>query len=312
MSPDLSAWLAAGRFLPWRGQRVFVAQTAARGAGHDTLLLLHGYPTGSFDWAPLWPELSRHARLLAPDFLGLGFSDKPLDGGYRVEDHADQVEDLLHSQGVARCRLLAHDLGVSVAQELLARQRQGRLAARIERVAFLNGGLCPAAYRPRLIQRLLASPLGPWLAPRVSRRAFDGALRRLFALAPPPGLLDDFWALLEHQQGRRIAHLNGRFWRDRLTQQARLLQPLLAPDAPPLRLVWGMADPNSGRAMAEAFQRLKPDADLVALEGVGHWPQVEAPDAVLSALRPFLFALVPAPSPSTAAKPRAARARGRR
>lgn len=284
MSTALDRWLAHGSTLRWRGHRVFVAE----GGQGPAVLLLHGYPTGSYDWAPLWPGLRAQARVLAPDFLGLGFSDKPLQADYGLSAQADLVQDLLRDRGLRRVRVLAHDLGVSVAQELLARVREGRADLEIEALVLLNGGLCPAAYRPRWIQRLLASPLGGWIGPQVSRSAFERTLRELFCQAPPPGLLDDFWTLLEHQQGRRVAHRVGAFWRERQALQERLLRPLLDPVCPPLRLINGSAAPNSGRHMVDAFLTLRPTTDLVRLEGVGHWPQWEAPETVWHALAPFL------------------------
>ncbi|MBB5202739.1 pimeloyl-ACP methyl ester carboxylesterase [Inhella inkyongensis] len=284
MGKDLDTWLARGHSWSWRGRRIFVAK-GGQGAAR---LLLHGYPTGSFDWAPLWARLTQSGQVLAPDFLGLGFSDKPLHASYALGDHADMVLDLLQAHGVDEVSLVAHDLGVSVAQELLARIQEGACALRVRAVVLLNGGLCPQAYRPRWIQRLLASPLGGWIGPQLSRTAFERTVRGLFATPPEPDLLDDFWTLLEHQQGRQVAHRVGAFWRERLTLQERLLKPLLSPQCPPLRLVNGSADPNSGRHMADAFLRLRPDTDLVRLESVGHWPQWEAPEAVWAALGPFL------------------------
>lgn len=291
MSHDLETWWARGQLWPWRGQRIFVAQA---GQG-PAVVLLHGYPTGSFDWWPLWPGLTARWRVLAPDFLGLGFSDKPEGGSYRLADHADLVVDLLREQGIRSATFIAHDLGVSVAQELLARVRAGDVDLEVEALVLLNGGICPDAYQPRWIQRLLASPLGAWIGPQVSRGAFERTIRSLFAEPPPPSLVEDFWCLLEHQQGRRVAHRAGAFWRERLAQQQRLLAPLLDARCPPLRLINGSRDPNSGRHMVDAFLSLRPDTDLVRLPAVGHWPQWEAPDAVWQALAPFLEAHTHAP-----------------
>lgn len=284
MSPDLETWWARGRLWPWRGHRIFVAQA---GQGPVTVLL-HGYPTGSYDWWPLWLRLAAQSQLIAPDFLGLGFSDKPERGRYGLADHADLVLDLLHEQGVRSVAFVAHDLGVSVVQEILARQREGAVALEVRAVALLNGGLCPAAYRPRWIQRLLASPLGAWIGPQVSRPVFERTLRALFVVPPPPALIDDFWLLLEHQQGRRVTHRVGAFWRERLAHAQRLVAPLLEVGAPPLRLINGSDDPNSGRHMVDAFLALRPEVDLVRIAGTGHWPHWEATETVWHALAPFL------------------------
>ena len=285
MSAALDAWRRRGQLVDWRGQRVFVAQ-AGRG---PALLLIHGYPTGSFDWHAVWDALAERFSVIAPDMLGLGFSDKPRQHRYSLQDHADLHESLIAQLRLSRLSVVAHDLGVSVAQELLARRRENAALAPIDAVVLLNGGVCPEAYRPRAIQHLLASPLGAWLGPRIPRHAFDRSVRSLFGAATPATaeLLDDFWQLVNHNEGRRVTHALSRFWCERLALRERLLAPLVQGDVA-LRLINGAADPNSGRHMAERYRELVPDADIVSLAGIGHWPQIEAPLAVQRAAVEFL------------------------
>jgi pimeloyl-ACP methyl ester carboxylesterase len=287
MSAALDAWQRHGRCIEWRGHRVFVAQ-AGRG---PALLLIHGYPTGSFDWHSVWEALAARFTVIAPDMLGLGFSDKPRGHAYSLQDHADLHEALIDRLQLRRLSVMAHDLGVSVAQELLARRSEDRSLPPIESLVLLNGGLCPEAYKPRFIQHLLSSPAGPWLGPRIPRRAFDRSVSTLFGPQAPVSieLLDDFWQLANHNEGLRVAHAVGRFYVDRLAMRDRLVGPLLRSSVP-IRLINGAADPNSGRHMAERYRAVVPGADIVSLERVGHWPQIEAPQAVLASALPFLAA----------------------
>ena len=148
---SVDAWRDAGTFVDLRGYRMFYRR---EGRG-PALLLIHGYPTSSWDWARIWPELTTRYDVIALDMLGFGESAKPRDHHYSILEQADLQAALLGALGVARVHVLAHDYGVTVAQELLAR------GAPIDSVAFLNGGLFPETHRPRLIQRILASPLGP-------------------------------------------------------------------------------------------------------------------------------------------------------
>ncbi len=285
MSPRLAQWRHGGRDFLWRRHRLFYKD---EGQG-PALLLLHGYPTGSFDWHALWPALRQRHRLIAPDLLGLGFSDKPRHHVYTLTQHAEAVDDLLDSLKLAEVHVVAHDLGVRVAQELLARRETQPALARITRLVLLNGAMCPEAYRPRVIQRLLASPLGAWLGPRVPRRAFDRAVRGLFGLHTPPSaeLLDDFWSLLEFGEGRRVTHAVGRFWQPRWAMRDRLVGALLRSPVP-LRIVNGAADPNSGRHMVARWLDLAPHAEVISLAGIGHWPQIEDPHRTARAILEFL------------------------
>ena len=131
--------------------------------GRPPLLLIHGYPTASYDWVRVWPRLAARHSLYALDLLGFGRSEKPRDTDYPIELQADLCMALLDDRGVGNAHVLAHDYGDTVAQELLAREREGQL--RIASMAFLNGGLFPETHRARPIQKLLANPLlGPLLA----------------------------------------------------------------------------------------------------------------------------------------------------
>jgi pimeloyl-ACP methyl ester carboxylesterase len=285
LTPRLREWQQGGEFLRYRGLQVFVRRA---GSG-PVLLLLHGYPTGSYDWHCVWQGLARSHTVVALDMLGLGFSDKPLHHPYRIADHADLHDWLIDHLGIQRPTLVAHDLGVTVAQEMLARRRPGTAHTRqLAGVVLLNGGVVPQAYRPRTIQRLLASPLGPWLGPRIGRAAFDRSLQRLFAPAHPPaeGLLDDLWTLVKHNDGLQVAHRVGRFWRERVPLSERLLEPLQQRRVPTL-MINGALDPNSGWHMAQRYLSLVPDATVVRLDDAGHWPQFDHPETVVEQISRF-------------------------
>ncbi|MET0335706.1 MAG: alpha/beta hydrolase [Rhizobacter sp.] len=285
MTPALHAWQRQGGYIDWRGHRVFVAR-AGRG---PSLLLIHGYPTGSYDWHAVWEALTAHYTVIAPDMLGLGFSDKPAEHAYSVQDHADLHDEVIDRLGLRRFSVIAHDLGVSVAQELVARQCDDTTRPQIDALVLLNGGVCPEAYQPRFIQHVLSSPVGPWIGPRIPRRAFERSVRALFGPDTPPSdaLIDDFWCLATQRDGLKVAHAVGRFYLDRMALRERLVEPLLR-HVVPVRLINGAADPNSGRHMAERYRGLVKDADIVSLDRIGHWPQIEAPQAVLDAALPFL------------------------
>ena len=157
LSPPVSPaeWRRAGDHHDWRGHRIF---HRVGGAG-EPLLLIHGFPTTSWDWARLWAPLTARFRVLALDLIGFGFSAKPRRFAYSIVTQADLVEAFLAREGVARYRLVAHDYGVSVAQELLARHRDGRAVATPVAVCLLNGGLFPESHRP-LLTRATSGPIG--------------------------------------------------------------------------------------------------------------------------------------------------------
>jgi pimeloyl-ACP methyl ester carboxylesterase len=290
MDAELERWKAAGRYFDYLGFEVFYR---TEGSG-TPLLLIHGYPFNTWDWAPIWPTLTGRFTVIAPDMLGMGFSDKPSTYEYSVPDHADMHEALLAHLGVTACHILAHDIGDSVGQEMLARHELGQQSygsLRIESLTWLNGGLFNETYRPRLMQKVLSrTPLGDLAShsPKMllSQRVLERTINELFGphTQPSPRMHDLFNQILDYNDGKRVTHKVGRFVNDRYLYRNRWVRAMRQTKVP-MRLIDGPADPNSGRHMADRYRQLIPNPDVVVLDdGIGHWPQIEAPQAVLAAL----------------------------
>jgi pimeloyl-ACP methyl ester carboxylesterase len=246
-------------------------------------VLVHGFPTASWDWSAIWPRLVPHYTCLAPDLIGYGFSAKPRAFGYSIGAQADVVEALLARQGIERYRLIAHDYGVSVAQELLARQREGA-KARLVAVCLLNGGLFPETHRALWSQRLLASPrFGPWFARVASYRMFRAGMRRIWGATPPPEVeLRAMWQLIQHADGMAIMPQLIGYMAERRQRRERWVGALVGAEVP-IRLIDGLLDPVSGAHMVARYRELVARPDVVELPRVGHYPQLEAPEAVADA-----------------------------
>jgi len=287
-SPRLQAWIDGGEMRRLAGHEVFTRTAVA--AGRPPLLLIHGYPTASYDWARVWPRLAEHYSLYALDMLGFGLSAKPRDCDYPIALQADLCMALLAAEGVGEVHVLAHDYGDTVAQELLAREREGQL--RIASMVFLNGGLFPETHRARPIQKLLANPLaGPVLARLMGYARFEATMLSISGEQPPTREeLQDLWVLIERDGGRQALARLINYMAQRRRHRARWVGALVASTVP-RRLICGAVDPVSGRHLAERYRELVPDPDVVVLEGVGHYPQLEVQDAVLDAYVAFRAAI---------------------
>ncbi|WP_205876467.1 alpha/beta fold hydrolase [Mycobacterium camsae] len=288
MDADLKRWLDSGECFDYLGFKIFYR---AAGSGHP-LLLIHGYPFNSFDWAPIWPALVQRFTVIAPDMIGMGFSEKPGTYQYAVHDHADMHEALLAHLGVNTAHILAHDLGDSVGQELLARYEFGEQsygAFNIDSITWLNGGMFIESYTPRVAQKLMSgTALGDIVShlqgSRLSRRLLEPTLREMFGpkTKPTRHMMDVFNEILDYNDGRRVMHKVGRFINDRYIHRNRWVRAMRQ-TAVPQRLINGPIDPNSGAHMARRYAEVVPKADVVMLaEDIGHWPQLEAPEAVLT------------------------------
>lgn len=286
-SPSLDEWQRSGKFFDHRGHQIFYRTSPATGSG-QRLLLIHGFPTASWDWAQLWEPLARHFELITLDMIGFGLSAKPTDFAYSIKAQADLLSELLKHLGVSRCHLLAHDYGNTVAQELLARHVDKTDALTLDSVCFLNGGLFPEAHRPLLIQKLLLSPLGPLVARLSNRRSFAASMRRIFGphTQPSENELDTFWRLVTYNHGMRIMPKHIRYMVERRQHRQRWVGAVVSSPVR-LRLIDGLLDPISGAHLVARYRELVPRPDVVPLERVGHYPQVEAPAEVLAGVLQF-------------------------
>lgn len=248
--------------LDWREQAVdfdFAGQrirywTAGEG---EPLLLIHGFPTASWDWHRLWRPLAERYRLIACDMLGFGYSAKPRRHVYSLLEQADLQQALLAELGIDEpLHVLAHDYGDSVAQELLARHQDGDI--RLASCVFLNGGLFPETHHPVRVQKLLLGPFG-WLVGRMfSRQSLARSFARVFGpqTQPSQAELDGFWALIAENNGPAIMHRLIHYMPERQQQRERWLNAMQQTDVP-LRVIDGALDPISGAHMVERYRDRK-------------------------------------------------------
>jgi pimeloyl-ACP methyl ester carboxylesterase len=286
-SSTLADWQRSGSRFRHRGHSIFYRDEGPAGA--EALLCLHGFPTASWDWHRLWPGLVARWRVIAVDMIGYGFSDKPPRYPYSLLDQADLCQEILESLGVRRVHLLAHDVGDSVAQELLARhvERTSQGSLSIASVCLLNGGLFPETHRPTLTQKILASPVGFLAGRLMTERRFGTSFSEVFGARTKPTAaeLAEFWSLIAFNGGQRIAHQLIRYMKERLVHRQRWVGALHA--ELPLRVINGADDPVSGAHMIRRLREELPEADVVTLPGIGHYPQIEDPAEVMRAYLEF-------------------------
>ncbi len=279
MADQLTEWHRQGETttMPVRGVPRAVFRRVS-GSG-SPLVLLHGFPASSFEWARVEPLAARRHTVVTFDFLGYGASEKPRKHHYSVFEQADLTQALIESLGFEAVTLVAYDYGAIVASELLARE----LPFRIDRCVFLNAGLYADQYRPRLIQRASLWPVaGSLLARSLTERQFVRSWSRVFSPEHP---LDPELAGLHYRAlgaGDPDPDLTARLLRyipERAAHRDRF-EPVFTGTPVPLSFLWGMRDPVSGPRVARELRSRNPDADLVEYPDLGHCPHLEAPERV--------------------------------
>ncbi|OJJ22831.1 hypothetical protein BKI52_00335 [marine bacterium AO1-C] len=283
---SLEHWESTGKYAIIEGQQVFYKSD---GEG-EILLLLHGFATASWDWNKVYTPLTENYQVIAPDFLGFGFSNKPKQHSYTTHSRVDTLQQLLGGLGIREVHLVACSFSVSLVQELLCQQNEGKLSFTIQSACLLNGGLLTDVNRPSLPQRLMSSRFGNIITWFFSKKTLDKTLRKIFAEGTQPSdqLIDEYWQLLCHKNGLKVLHKTVYYLKERRLYAQRW-QNILQQTKVPIRLIWGVDenDTISGKDTVTKYQALVNNADVVALPNIGHYPQLEAPQLFITHLYAF-------------------------
>jgi pimeloyl-ACP methyl ester carboxylesterase len=286
LTPRVTAWRERGRDEKFRGHSIHVFDRGGRG---PVLVFLHGFPSSSYDWRLLL-DLETEDAVLAPDFLGFGLSDKPRDHDYTLHWQADLVEELVRRRAEGGpVVLVAHDMGTSVATELMARDIDGSLEMEIAGVLLLNGSMVQGAASPTLGQRILRSPVGPVFSRLSSERFFRQQFGSIFSPGHPLSdqEADDQWSLICAGGGRTLNHKTILYMEERFRHADRWHGALRSWPGP-LSIAWGMLDPVATERVLDAVVELSPAAPVTRFGDLGHYPQIEDPARVAEALRAAL------------------------
>ncbi|MCI3222733.1 alpha/beta fold hydrolase [Streptomyces sp. NP-1717] len=277
------------RYATVQGRQLFYREAGPAGA--PVLVLLHGFPTSSFMFRHLIPELADRYHVIAPDHLGFGLSDAPPVGefDYTFDALADLTRQLLAGLGVSRYAMYVQDYGAPVGWRLALRDPDA-----ITAIITQNGN----GYEAGLVESFWAPARAYW---HEQTPETVGAIREAFSLdaikwqylhgvADPSLVSPDTW-LHDHALVSRPG--NDRVQLKLLLDYASNL-PLYPPlhaylrdRRPPLLAVWGENDEIFGPDGARAFADDVPDARVRLLDG-GHFLLESALDEVAELIREFL------------------------
>jgi len=280
------AWAAQGAVHDVGGHQIFAVDLPAHDEQAEPVVVFHGFPTSSLDWHLVADRLRARRRVVALDFLGFGLSAKP-DRRYSIELQCDLAEVLLQQLDVTRCALVTHDMGDSIGGELLARQLAGTTELAVTRRVITNGSIYLDLAQLTAGQQYLLSlpdekawpPLGD------AAEVLRGSLAATCAPdhVPSDAELDAHVELILREGGDALLPRLIRYIEDRRAREERYTGAI--EDHPSaLTIVWGDQDPIAVVAMAHRLAERRPDATLRVLEGIGHYPMLEAPDRLAEAV----------------------------
>ncbi|HSS03753.1 MAG TPA: alpha/beta hydrolase [Solirubrobacterales bacterium] len=282
LTERVQRWRETGTTEDVLGRKLFVHRR--EGSEDPLLLFLHGFPSSSYDWRELL-DLRQGEAALAFDFLGFGLSEKPSDHVYTLAWQADAAEELVRRAGSPPVFVVGHDMGTSVATELMARDLRGELEMDVTGALLFNGSMLLHLAKPTVGQRMLRSSLGPLFARLTSETGFRAQFSRVFSAEHPLSAEEaaDQWSLIAHNDGQRIAYRTIHYMdeRERFTDR---WHGAIRDWPGQLTLAWGLLDPVARTEVLDGLRALRPGVETIELPEAAHYPQIERPDQIAAAL----------------------------
>ncbi len=271
------------------GRAVFYREAGPADA--PVIVLLHGFPTSSFMFRNLIPELADQYRVIAPDFLGFGYSDAPPveEFDYTFDALADHTAGLLAQLGVDRYAIYVQDYGAPVGWRLALRDPAAITAIVTQNGNGYDAGFVPEGWLPVWAYQREQNP--ETAAALREFLSFEATRNQYLAGVPDPSVVSpDTWhhdyALLA-RPGNDAVQL--KLFLDYASNPTLYpkLHDYLRTSGVPVLAVWGDGDPFFGPDGARAFAEDAVDPEIHLFEG-GHFLLESALPEVTRLMRDFL------------------------
>lgn len=298
MHTDLINWKNTGEYIAFGTHRhqLFVKRLgSANATAEKTLLLLHGFPESSFSYHLVVNGLlDKFDQIILFDMIGYGFSDKPTDNySYSLMEQADSAFEVWKHFGIKGGHLLAHDMGCSVATEIVARHVDGQMpdwfSDGLKSLTLTNGSVVLSLSKLRSMQKLLLTKAGFLAGKLVNYPLFKQQIKSAHGNS---NLSEETIAILYEgnklQNGHKKSYLTIKYINDRKRYEHNRWLPALAKTDLPIHICWGKDDEVAKVAMAYHLkEHVCPDCVLTVMDGVGHFGQLGNPDAWLNGVLGF-------------------------
>ena len=291
-------WRGRGEYFSWRPagtdtSSVEIFHVEMGDPEAPVLLLIHGWPTSSFDWSGAADQLSARFRVCALDFPGYGFSDKPQGWGYSLARDEELIEFYLAEViGADTGVIVAHDRGDSVALLHAARCAQGRSAMRPEHLVLSNGNIfLPLSNLTAGQRHMLDERSWTQIEAVLSASGLAAALGASMFTSPRTAddpVVEALAAIFSHDDGIKVLHETIQYLIERAKDEQTWLAGLSQAQFP-VTMVWGLSDTVAPPRVAsyvwnEYLMRKPGDNRLYFIPEANHYLQVDRPDAFVQVL----------------------------
>ncbi|MDP9348277.1 MAG: alpha/beta hydrolase [Gemmatimonadota bacterium] len=249
-----------------------------QGSG-DPVVLIHGIPTWGYLWHGLLPRLAETHRVLVPDLLGFGYSDKGDRFDRSIARQAEMLDLWMSTIGVERADVVAHDIGGGVALRLAT-----LLPHRVRRLVLMN----VVCYDSWPVEAMLQ--LGhPYVYRKTSASTLLAGLKQGLKMGfdsdAPAELLDGLLAPYSTEVGKLSLVRNAAALNTNLTTE---ITPLLPRIEAPTLILWGEGDKFQPVHYGERLAWDIPGARLSRVADARHFVMLDQPEAVGEQLARFL------------------------
>ncbi|MDJ1467532.1 alpha/beta fold hydrolase [Cytophagaceae bacterium DM2B3-1] len=252
----------------------------------EPVVMLHGNPGWSFEYRNVIKHVSFSMRCIVPDLIGFGLSDKPFNWSYLPEEHASNIELFLDSLNLSKITLVVNDWGGPIGLSYAIRYPQ-----KIKKIILLNTWLWPVDQDPHFVRfsKMMGGEVGRFLIThfnifgKVVVRQAVGDKRKLTS-----EIHRHYYQHLEKKSDRKGCTVfpkeivGSSEWLKTLWAQREKINHI------PTTIIWGMKDIAFRPTDLEQWITSCPQAKVIRLNAVGHFPQEEAPEIIVQQiLSPF-------------------------
>jgi pimeloyl-ACP methyl ester carboxylesterase len=272
-----------------RGRKLFYREAGNKDA--PAIVLLHGFPSSSHMFRELIPKLAERLHVIAPDYVGFGYSDAP-DANkfeYSFDNLAEHVEELLFQVlGLKKFSIYVQDYGAPVGYRIASRNQDAIQAIVVQNGNAYAEGIGEGfdAMKPFWTDRNADTekPVRNLLTKETTIFQYTHGVRDPARISPDAYTLDQFFLDrpgsdsiqldLFHDYQSNLALYDG--WH----QYFRAKQPRML-------IVWGINDPFFTVAGAKAYQRDLPQAELHLID-TGHFALEDSSEFIAERMLKFL------------------------
>lgn len=269
-------------FTEVNGVRVHYHEAGAENA--PAVMLIHGFAASNFVWSEvLLPMARARFRIVAPDLLGFGFSEKPRDGEYTIEAQARLIIGLMDKLGIERAALVGSSYGAAIAATCALDYPE-----RVERLVMVGAVINDEAKHQALL-RLASAPLvGDVVAPLLlgSRAVVRRRWKRIYA----KGAEFNEEKFEARHLPMRTSNMHRATLRTLRCWNAARIERLAHLIKHPTLLVWGEDDRDTPLRHGKYLRSVMPNARLIVFRHCGHLPQEEFPQEFTEVVTEFCAA----------------------